>query len=241
MANKDNLTGYLLFFMFLGLLVFVMYDIFKTEGMKITSWLLPSIVICIIFMNNYGVFSLWLKGKGFMYKSGIKATVVSGPHPIDNNRVKYYVSVYGQYLSEEVKERNLGAFWWFYTLMSGRIVIPVVDIKENFHEIPAQNCDDPKGCIIYHGSPNRLQVWDENTQLMQDLDKIRHERDVLKTIVRHINIEIETMSQAQKKDLANAAQNLKSIMSNIDRPVIIAGGAQPGGSSIMDLNNTGGQ
>lgn len=235
MAQKDNVTGYLMFFVFLTTVILIVYDMFKKEGVNPMDLIPSFIVFSIIFMNNYGVFSTWIKGKGFMFRTGLKGTLVSGPWPIDNYRSTCNVSVKIMYCSDKVKQRALGGFWKFYSLLSQNIVIEITDFKDKFHEL--EKSEDPKGCIDYKGSLNGGEIWDEFSWINIEMDRMRHELVSYKTILKHVNLQVETLAQSQDKGIVHAAHKIKSVMSNIERPIIIAGGPQ--GATVTDLNQGG--
>jgi len=238
MASESKITGFLLFFMFLAVIIFTLYDIFRTEGLRLTAFLLPFFMLVMIFMNKYGIWSTWLKGKGFMYKTGLKATVVRGPYPVDNRRIEYYVSIYGGYLSDEKKKHALGGFWYFYFLVSQRIVIRVVAFKHQFYELKAGECDDPRGCVVYHGSPNDTPVHDEHEAIRSEVIVLENRIGVYETMVKNINLEVQTLSNSQDQNLTIAARKIKSITSQIDKPIIVTGGPSGG---MVDLNQQGGE
>lgn len=233
-SSEAKITGYLLFFMFVAAIIFTLYDIFRTEGLRLTAFLLPLFMIMTMFMNKYGIWSTWLKGKGFLFKTGLKGTIVKGPFPIDNRREKYYVSVYGGFLSDEKKKHALGGLWYFYFLVSQRIVIEVVGKKDQFYELKSGECDDPRGCVVYHGSPNDTPVHDEYEELRSMVSLLENRIGVYETVVKNINLELQTFSNTQDQQLARVARTIKSITSQIDKPIIVTGGPQSG---MVDLNN----
>lgn len=232
-SNEGKLTGFMMFFLFIGAIIFTLYDIFRTDGIRITAFLLPIFVLSINFMNRYGIWSIWLKGKGFQWKTGVKGTIVRGPYPVDNKRIKYFVSVYGGYLSDEKKKHALGAFWYFYFLVSQRVIIEVVDYAHKFKEIPSQNCDDPRGVVTYDGSPNDTPVWDLDSYLQQENEILHHRIGIVQTGMKNVNLELETLANSRDRNVVKVARTIKSIMTQVDKPIIISGGMQPG---MVDLN-----
>lgn len=231
--SDEKITAYVTLFMVVGVVLFAVYDIFKNEGLRITAIMLPLMYFTVKFMNNYGVWSLWLKGKGFYFKSGIKGTIVQGPIPVQNNRVKYLVSVYAGYLSNEKKRQAIGGFWHFYTLISQRIVIPIIGKSNEFEDLPAENCDDPRGCIVYYGSPNRTPIYDENSDLREKISLKEHQLTTLRTIMKEVNIEIETLSKSHNKHIASAAKTIKGIVNQVQKPPVIV---TPGAQGMVNLD-----
>lgn len=233
MGSEGKVTGWVMFFFFVFVLLFTLYDVFRTEGLRVTAFLLPVFLVSINFMNKYGIWSVWLKGKGFMFKTGVKGTVVRGPFVVDNRRLKYYVSVYGGFLSDEAKKDALGHFWYFYYLVSQRVVIPIIAERSKFRELESRYCDDPRGCIIYHGSPNETEVYDEYESMSKEVDALHHRLGTYETAIHKLNLENETFANSQDKNVVKVARIIKSITSQVDKPIIVAGMAQQG---MVDLN-----
>lgn len=195
----------------LGGLMWATYDTIRTQALRPSAVIVPFCMGSLILMCDFGVFAMPLKGRGFMTATGIKGTLVSAPRGIDNDRMKYRVAFGKHYVSSEVKERTDGATYWILDLFRGTVTIDIIDRATRFRELAPNNCEDPKGCIVYDGSINGLAIEDYKAIAQKEIDSLRYMVNKQNTIYRTMLRDVEILSQNENKDVAKMAQRLKSM------------------------------
>ncbi len=209
--NEGAAVGMILLVVLFFTLGYAAYDTFKTEGLRITALMLILFLVCIYFMADYGIFAMPLKGKGFVTKTGVKGTLVGAPIAVDNDRMKYNVAFGKHYVSKAVKQRVDGVMFWVLDFFRGTVTVPIVDKVTRFRELPPNNSEDPKGCIIYSGSINGVPLENSEEIIIKEMESLRKMVNYQNTIMRTMNRELSTLAENENRDVAKTAQRLKSI------------------------------
>ena len=115
MKSNSNAYGIVLLIILIGTVLFTYANIFRTQGFQFESIALPTIMLVWGFTILFGTFWLRLKGKGFIFATGIKATAVGGAYSVDNDRIGYNVSIFRQYITNpELIKLKVGGVQAFF-------------------------------------------------------------------------------------------------------------------------------
>ncbi len=207
-----------IFLVLVFLWIFALVDIFTTAGFQITTFLL-SVFMTIITLMQFGLFMLSFRTKSFRWADGTNGVIIKGPEILDEDRVCYWVSVFKEFApQEEIKNKEGGLSSFFdMVCLTTTVTVKVIDRPDLFLEIPHQSCNDPNGCVLYHGSISGLPLFDDVEELKT---KLLHNRDKVvkyQTMMREIQNQANLMAQSTNKDIAESAQLIYSIVKGIDK------------------------
>jgi hypothetical protein len=214
MDEDSSLGSIILLLGLFGLWIVAFTNIFITAGFQLTTFLLSLFLGIYIFMQ-FGLVFLSFRKSSFRWADGTNGVVVRGPETLDDDRTVYWVSVFNEFVPKN-KRRKSGGFGWIKDFSCATSTVKVVDKPDMFRGMPRENCNDPNGVVLYHGSIADLPLFDEFEDLKERI--VFHRDKVAKyhTMMRDIQNQANLMAQNQNKEIAETAQTISSILRGID-------------------------